>query len=396
VSTSALKGIRVLDLSSFLAGPSCGQLMSDFGAEVIKVESTSGDEMRQWSPVVDGESITFMAANRGKRALALNLKTEKGRQILYELVRQSDVVLHNFLPKVANRLGVDWEIIKDLNPRIVMCSISGYGSQGALANKPGFDLMVQAFSGLMSVTGDPDGPPKRLGASLLDITTGVFAFSAIVTALLARAEGRCESQHVEVSLLATSVHLLNYHITSYLNASKQPRREGSGVGHLVPYQSFEASDGFVLAGATNDEVFKRFCRVLGVPDLALDPRFVTGADRVKNRAPLIEILDSLFPQHSVDHWISSFEQEGIPCSPVQTVEQLVKHPQIEEMNLLLPEKSHVGKDLQLLGIPIRMNGTPGKPGCRPPRLGENSAEVLREILGYDDIALEQLRKEAVI
>ena len=393
---TALKGIRVLDLSSFLAGPSCGQLMSDFGAEVIKVESNSGDEMRQWSPVVDGESITFMAANRGKKALTLNLKTAKGREILYDLVRHSDVLIHSFLPNVASRLGVVWETIEKVNPRIIMCSISGYGSRGEMANKPGFDLMVQAFSGLMSVTGDPDGPPKRIGASTLDITTGVFAYSAIVTALLARAEGRCESQHVEVSLLATSVHLLNYHITSYLNAGKLPKREGSGVGHLVPYQSFEASDGFVLAGATNDEVWKRFCRVLGVPDLAFDPRFMTGADRVNNRAPLIEILDPLFRQHSVDHWISCFEQEGIPCSPVQTVEQMVRDPQIAEMNLLLREKSHVGKDIQLLGIPIRMNGTPGTPGCRPPRLGENSNEVLREILGYDDIVLEQLRKEAVI
>ena len=396
MSVSALKGIRVLDLSSFLAGPSCGQLLSDFGAEVIKIESNSGDEMRQWSPVVDGESITFMAANRGKKALTLNLKTEKGKKILYDLVRQSDVLIHSFLPNVANRLGVVWEIINKLNSRIIMCSISGYGSQGAMANKPGFDLMVQAFSGLMSVTGDPDGPPKRVGASTLDITTGVFAYSAIVTALLARAEGHCESQHVEVSLLATSVHLLNYHVTSYLNAGKQPKREGSGVGHLVPYQSFMASDGFVLAGATNDEVWKRFCRVLGVADLASDPRFVTGADRVKNRVPLIEILDAQFPRHSVAHWISCFEKEGIPCSPVQTVEQLVAHPQIAEMNLLLREKSHVGKDVQLLGIPIRMNGTPGAPGCRPPRLGENSNEVLREILGYDDIVLEQLRKEAVI
>lgn len=396
MSVSALTGIRVLDLSSFLAGPSCGQLLSDFGAEVIKIENNSGDEMRQWSPVVDGESITFMAANRGKKALTLNLKTDKGKEILYDLVRHSDVLIHSFLPNVANRLGVVWETINKLNPRIIMCSISGYGSQGAMANKPGFDLMVQAFSGLMSVTGDPDGSPKRVGVSTLDITTGIFAYSAIVTALLARAEGRCESQHVEVSLLATSVHLLNYHITSYLNTGKQPKREGSGVGHLVPYQSFQANDGFVLAGATNDEVWKRFCRVLGVPDLAADERFVTGADRVKNRTPLIEILASLFSQNSVNHWISCFEQEGIPCSPVQTVEQLVEHPQVAEMNLLLREKSHVGKDVKLLGIPIRMNGTPGSAGCRPPRLGENSNEVLREVLGYDDIVLEQLRKEAVI
>lgn len=396
MSITALEGIRVLDLSSFLAGPSCGQLLSDFGAEVIKIESNSGDEMRQWSPIVDGESITFMAANRGKKALTLNLKTERGRQILYDLVRHSDVLLHNFLPTVAGRLGVDWEIISKLNPRIIMCSISGYGSRGAMANKPGFDLMVQAFSGLMSVTGDPDGPPKRVGVSTLDITTGIFAFSAIVTALFARADGRCESQHVEVSLLATSVHLLNYHITSYLNAGKQPKREGSGVGHLVPYQAFEANDGFVLAGATNDEVWRRFCSVLDVPDLAIDPRFVTGIDRVNNRSQLIEILEPLFRQHSVDHWISCFERERIPCSPVQTVEQLVEDSQMAEMNLLLAGKSHVGKDIQLLGIPIRMNGTPGTPGCRPPRLGENSNEVLREILGYDDIVLEQLREEKVI
>lgn len=396
MNTTALQGVKVLDLSSFLAGPSCGQLLSDFGAEVIKIENKSGDEMRQWAPIVDGDSITFMAANRGKKALTLNLKTKQGKEILYDLVRQSDVLLHNLLPNVAGRLGVDWETIKQLNPRIIMCSISGYGSRGPLANKPGFDLMAQAFSGIMSVTGDPDGAPKRVGISTLDITTGIFAYAGIVTALLARAEGRCESQHVEVSLLATSVHLLNYHITNYLNGGVTPRREGSGVGHLVPYQAFEAEDGYVLVGATNDEVWRRFCTVIGHADLAHDFRFATGSDRVKHRNLLIEIIEPLIRGQTVEYWISCFEKERIPCSPVRTVEQLVQDPQIAAMNLLLPEKSHGGSDIKLLGIPIGMSGTPGSAGCRPPRIGENTDDILRDKLGFDKPLLEKLRQELVI
>jgi crotonobetainyl-CoA:carnitine CoA-transferase CaiB-like acyl-CoA transferase len=277
-----------------------------------------------------------------------------------------------------------------------MCSISGYGSRGPLANKPGFDLMVQAFSGLMSVTGDPDGPPKRVGVSTLDITTGIFAFAGINAALLARAEGRCESQHVEVSLLATSVHLLNYHITSYLNAGVKPQRAGSGVGHLVPYQSFEAEDGYVLVGATNNEVWQRLCGVVGKAGLSGDPRFATGADRVRNKDLLIDLLDPLFRRQTVSEWISRFEQARIPCSPVQTVEQLVKDQQIAAMNLLVPEDSHSRTCMQLLGIPIEMTGTPGVPGCRPPRLGEDTDVVLRDKLGLDEIALGKLRQDAVI
>jgi crotonobetainyl-CoA:carnitine CoA-transferase CaiB-like acyl-CoA transferase len=396
MTTTALGGTRVLDLSSFLAGPSCAQLLSDFGAEVIKIESRSGDEMRQWSPIVDGESITFKAANRGKTSVTLNLKSESGKRILYDLVRQSDVLIHSFLPNVASRLGVDWETIKQCNPRIIMCSISGYGSRGPLANKPGFDLMVQAFSGLMSVTGDPDGPPKRVGVSTLDITTGIFAFAGINAALLARAEGRCESQHVQVSLLATSVHLLNYHITGHLNAGVTPQRAGSGVGHLVPYQSFEAQDGYVLVGATNNDVWQRFCGVVGNPELSSDPRFATGPDRVQNKHPLIEILEPLIRCQTVDQWIARFERAQIPCSPIQTVEQLVKHRQIAEMNLLVTEDSDDKTSMQLLGIPIEMTGTPGLPGCRPPRLGEDTDMILREKLGLDEIALQNLRQDSII
>lgn len=392
----ALAGIVVLDLSSFVAGPTCAQMLSDFGAEVIKMEDRRGDEMRQWPPVIDGESTNFIAANRGKRSVTLNLKSEAGRDLLYKLVEKADVLIHSFLPAVAARLGLEWETLQARNPRLILCSLSGYGDRGPLSNKPGFDLMVQAFSGVMDLTGDPDGPPKRAGISTIDISTGLLAYIGISTALFARQAGKCEGQHVRVSLLETSMALLGYHITNYLDGARRPRREGSGVGHLVPYQAFLARDGYVLAGATNDDVWKRFGSALGRPDLGIDTRFALAADRVTNRAALIAAIEPVFLTKSVREWVAIFEEHKVPAAPVQSVEQLVLEPQVAAMDMLIPMDSVTGKQVQLVGIPVKLSGTPGVPKRRSPGLGEHTDEVLSELLHLSATELEQLRKEGAI
>ena len=396
MNSRALEGITVLDLSSFVAGPTCAQLFADFGAEVVKIEDRRGDEMRQWPPVVDGESSNFIAANRGKRSMTLNLKSTEGRELLYRLAEKADVLIHSFLPNVAARLGLEWETLRGRNPRLILCSLSGYGDRGPMANKPGFDLMVQAFSGIMALTGDPDGPPKRAGISTIDISTGLLAYIGITTALLARSLGRCEGQHVRVSLLETSMALLGYHITNYLDGGKKPQRAGSGVGHLVPYQAFQAADGFVLAGATNDEVWRRFSEAIGRPELGTDSRFALAADRVINRRVLLGIIEPLFLSKTVREWVALFERNTVPTAPVQTVEQLVSEPQVAHMDMLIPMDSVTGKMIQLVGVPVKLSETPGTPGRRPPGLGEHTAEVLAEMLQVSSSEVERLRSEGVI
>ncbi|TBR20757.1 MAG: CoA transferase, partial [Reyranella sp.] len=245
---TAFAGIRVLDLSRVLAGPFCGQMLADFGADVIKVEDVGGDENRKWAPVIDGQSANFLSVNRGKRGMTLNLKSESGQEVLADLVRKADVVIDSFLPGVARRLGVDDARLRALRPDLVHATISGYGHEGPLAAKPGYDLMLQAFSGMMAMTGERDGGPIRAGASFIDMATGLLAFSGIASALYARQAGRAGGQHIQVSLLETAIALLGYHVPAYTMGGKVPPRDGSGVWHIVPYQAFATRDGHVLAG----------------------------------------------------------------------------------------------------------------------------------------------------
>jgi crotonobetainyl-CoA:carnitine CoA-transferase CaiB-like acyl-CoA transferase len=393
---TALAGIKVLDLSRVLAGPSCGQLFADMGADVIKVEGLEGDENRRWLPVVDGTSANFLSVNRGKRGITLNLKSSRGQEILSRLVRRSDVLIENFPPNTAARLGLSWEALSAINENLIHLSITGYGSRGPLRNRPGYDNMLQAFTGMMAMTGETDAGPARLGPSLIDMGTGMLAFAGACAALLARAQGKVKGQHVETSLLQTAVAQLGYHFTAYTIAGVVPQRTGSAVWHIVPYQAFQTADGWVLAGATNDAAWARLADVIGMADLATNPLYIDARGRSDRREELIALISPKFLAHSTEEWVKRLDAVRVPCSPVQDVAQVIAHPQLAAMNLVHEVDDGHGGTLKLAGVPLNMSGTPPQPGRRPPDLGEHTESVLRDDLGYSIEEISLMRALEVI
>jgi crotonobetainyl-CoA:carnitine CoA-transferase CaiB-like acyl-CoA transferase len=393
---SAFSGIRVLDLSRVLAGPSCGQLLADFGADVIKVEDVGGDENRKWAPLVDGESANYLSVNRGKRGMTLNLKSTAGQEILAALVRKSDVVIDSFLPAVSKRLGVDDDRLRALRPDLIHVTISGYGHDGPLAEKPGYDLMLQAFSGMMAMTGERDGGPIRAGASFIDMATGMLAFAGVSAALYARLAGHAPGQHIRVSLLETAIALLGYHVPAYTMAGKLPPRDGSGVWHIVPYQAFRTLDGYVLAGATNDAAWQRLCTAIGATELGANPAYTTSAQRIENREPVIEALSRIFATRETAEWVRLLDAANVPCSPVNDIAQTLAHPQVAAMQMVLDVTGRTGRNLRLAGVPLNLSATPAVPGGMPPALGEHTDAILKDELGFGDDLISALRKEGAI
>jgi crotonobetainyl-CoA:carnitine CoA-transferase CaiB-like acyl-CoA transferase len=390
----ALDGLKVLDLSRVLAGPYCGQLLADMGADVLKVESPEGDENRKWPPLMDdGESCNFGSVNRGKRSLTLNLKEPRAQAILHDLVKRSDVLLHSFLPDVAARLGCDIEAVQKLNPRMIVCTISGYGGNGPLRNKPGYDLMVQAFSGIMSTTGFVDGPPVRTGVSFIDMSTGLSAYAAIMTALVVRGNtGRGTA--VRASLLESAINWLGYHAVAFWETGYIPKPEGSGVWHLVPYQAFRCSDGWMLAGATNDAVWLRFCDALELPELAKDERFHGPENRAAKRDILVPMLEAQFATKPVAHWMERMEARRIPASPLHTLDQILTHPQVEA-NGLKVSATRGDKRMDLVGTPFKLGEGGGVGSTLAPSLGADTDAILAE-LGYSATEIAEMRGGKVI
>lgn len=393
---AALAGIRVLDLSRVLAGPYCGQLLADFGADVIKVEDVRGDENRRWEPIIEGQSANYLSVNRGKRAITLNLKSAEGQEILKGLVARSDVVIDSFLPEVACRLGVDDESLRKVQPSLVHVTISGYGAAGPLRNRPGYDLMLQAFTGMMSITGEPGGGPIRSGASVIDMSTGMLAYAGVMTALFARQGGAAQGQHIQVSLLETGLALLGYHLVDHAANGRQPVRGGSGVWSIVPYQVFDTQDGAILAGATNDTTWKRLCDELDLPSLAADAAYATAAARIANREPLIERLQAAFRCQCTNEWMRRLDAAGVPCSPVHDIGQALAHPQVEANEMVVRAADAKGMERHMVGVPIKMTATPARPGSAPPYLGEHTDGILAELFGFDAARLQELRNQGVI
>jgi crotonobetainyl-CoA:carnitine CoA-transferase CaiB-like acyl-CoA transferase len=388
-----LHGIRVVDLSRVLAGPHCAQLLADFGADVIKVEGPGGDENRGWPPHgPDGQSANFASVNRGKRGLVLDLKTPAARDILLRLVRDADVLIHSFLPDTAARLGISLEQLRAGNPRLVVATISGYGAEGPLADKRGYDLMVQAFAGAMSTTGTAGGSPIRCGVSFIDMSTGISLYAGIVTALLARTTTGIGTW-VRGSLLETAVALLGYHAVAWMQSGVLPVPQGSGSGHLVPYQAFRCQDGYMLAGAPNDGAWTRFCDALEWPELASDPRFHGNVARVEQREILIPILEERFGRRPVIYWVERFEARSVACSPLHTVDQVMAHPQVAANAMRVTVRDADGVDRDLVGTPFKLSEGGGVSATAAPRLGADTAAVLNDRLGLSMEEIAQLRTE---
>jgi crotonobetainyl-CoA:carnitine CoA-transferase CaiB-like acyl-CoA transferase len=374
-----LQGIRVLDLSRVLAGPYCTMVLGDLGADVIKVESPEGDETRSWGPpFTDGESAYYLCVNRNKRSIVFDFKTDHGQEVLHQLIRRSDVLVENFRPGTLARFSLDFESASRLNPKLIYCSISGFGQTGPLRDKPGYDFMIQAMGGLMSITGEPDGEPLKVGVAVADLFAGQNAVIAILAALQARTlTGR--GQHLDISLFDSQVAMLANVASNFLVSGNLPRRYGNAHANIVPYQSFQASDAWFVLAVGNDKQFEKLCRAMAVPELAGDTRFRTNADRVKNREDLIGILKPIFRTRTSAEWLSALEEAGIPCGPINTLDQVFAMPQVETREMLIQMKHSEVGDLRLVGSPLKFSETPVDYKLAPPRLGEHTDEVIMEL-----------------
>ena len=397
VNNGALAGIRVLDLTRVLAGPYCTMFLGDLGAEVVKVEQPGvGDDTRGWGPpFAGGESAYFLCTNRNKKSLTVDLKSADGIALIKQLAGQADVLIENFRPGAMDRLGLGEKELRAGNSRLVYASLSGFGADGPMADIPGYDLIVQAWGGLMSITGTNESGPLKVGVAIIDLVAGLMLGKAIVAALYAR-EKIGVGQKIDTSLLEAEVATLINAGSNYLIGGKVPGRWGNAHPTIVPYQSFQTADSFLVLGAASESIWKRLCPALKRAELADDPRFAKNADRVANRQELIAILSAIFMTQTTEHWVTALNQANVPCAPVQTIDQVFAAPQVLHRNMLV-EVDHptVGK-IRMAGIPVKFSATPASVRLPPPLLGEHNDDVLSSWLGMQSEAIDQLKKKSVI
>lgn len=391
-----LVGIRVLDLSKVLAGPLCAQYLGDLGADIIKVETVGqGDETRGWPPFpAPGLGTVFLSANRNKRSIAVDLKTEKGREIVHALAKSADVAIESFGTGVAERLRIDAATLRALNDRLIHCSISGFGRSGPLKNSPGYDVILQAFSGIMSMTGDANGGYIRSPISPIDQMTGVHAFSGIMALLYAR-EKTGQGGTIQVSLFETALGLLGYNLQTYWERGVQPPKCGSSHESLCPYQAFETADGPIMIGVANDNLWRKFCQVTGLETIVGDPKFRTNADRVKHRDETLRHVQSALVKHPVAYWNDALSRIGVPCSPINSIAQLLEHPHTAASGIIVEYDHGDAGGLKAVGHPVLINDEPRRAGSPPPMHGQHTDDVLRE-LGMSSEAIDELRRTDVV
>jgi crotonobetainyl-CoA:carnitine CoA-transferase CaiB-like acyl-CoA transferase len=399
-----LSHIRVLDLSRVLAGPWTGQNLADLGAEVIKIERPGvGDDSRAFGPpwLKDREgkdtrdSAYFTSANRGKKSVTVNLAVAQGQALVRDLALACDVLIENYKYGDLARYGLGYEQLRELNPRLVYCSVTGFGHTGPYRERPGYDFMIQGMGGMMSVTGEPDGGPQRAGVPIADIITGMYASIAICAALAHR-EHSGRGQHLDLALLDSQIALLAYQNTNYFATGVPPARIGNLHPNIVPYQPFRASDGEIILACGNDNLYRRFCEAAGCPELARDARFATNAKRVENRAELTRLLGDVFRKRTKREWLQVLEAAGVPNGPINDVAQVFEEPQVKARGVRI-ELDHVAAGrLPMVASPMRFSGTPIEYRLAPPVLGQHTAEVLSKLLGKSDADIAGLRDAGVI
>ncbi|MEP0806117.1 MAG: CoA transferase [Chloroflexota bacterium] len=399
-----LQNIRILDITRALAGPYCTMMLGDLGADVIKVERPgSGDESRGWGPPFvgkpygpyPGESAYFIAANRNKRSVTVNIQSAEGQEIVRRLAGISDVLVENYRTGDLDKLGLGYNDLHRLYPRLIYCSISGYGRTGPYAERPGYDAILQAEGGMMSITGPVEGPPSRVGIPIIDITAGMFAATAILAALRAR-DLTGEGQLVDISLFDSHLALLTNVASNYLVGGKPPRRLGNAHPNLAPYEAFTARDGWFILGVANERQWETLCNLLAHPELKADPRFATNGDRVANRETLVAELNKIFSQRSVDEWLADIANAGLPCGPINSIPQVFAHPQTQARGMTLETEHPAAGAVKLTGFPYKLSETPAELHAPPPMLGQHTDEVLTSLLGYTPEEVASLRASKAI
>jgi crotonobetainyl-CoA:carnitine CoA-transferase CaiB-like acyl-CoA transferase len=391
-----LDGIRVLDLTRFMAGPFGTAMLADYGADVIKVEPPGeGDGARAWGPpFAGGESIYFLSVNRNKRSITLNLRHPEGRALLLKLADRADVLVENFTPGTAGRLGIAEDVLRERNPRLIYCAISGFGQTGPYRDRSAFDLILQGMGGVMGTTGEEGGDPVRVGIPIADIAGGMYAAYAITLALLARNQSGV-GQYLDVSLMDAQISWLSYYVGIYLTTGEIPPRRGSAHATVVPYQAFACADGrYITLGTGNDRLFRRFCEVAGAP-LADDPRFRANPDRIRHRDELIPVLEALFKSRPAAAWLDALQEVGVPCGPISTVDEIVADPQVRAREMVVEIEHPSAGRITVTGLPVKCSETPGSIRRPPPRLGEHTDAVLAD-LGLAPAEISRLRSSGVV
>ena len=393
-----LQNIRVIDLSRIVVGPYCSMVLGDMGADVIKIEMPeTGDETRMWGPpFAGGESAYFISLNRNKRSLTLNLKTEKGKNILRRLIADADVLVENFRLGTLDKLGFGYDVIKELNPRMIYCSITGFGKTGPYASEAGVDIVVAAEAGLIGITGEQNGPPAKVGVAITDILTALFAQGAIANALYHR-EKTGKGQCIDLSLFESQVATLFNMSSNYLISGAVPRRWGLAHASIVPYQGFKTSDGvYILVAVTSEKMWENFCRAIDRPELASNPEFDSNEKRVIHREKLTPMLEALFAGQTADDWLHRLKAVKIPCGRVNTMDRVFNHPQIDPLDMVVEVDHPTAEKIKLVGIPVKYSETPGSIRLPPPLLGQHTQEILTSLLGYTDTDIAALRAEGVV
>ena len=390
-----LEGIRVLDFSRVLSGPYCAMVLGDLGADIIKVERDgAGDDLRGWGPpfMPDGESTYFLSVNRNKRSVVLDLKTQSGRDLALRLAQASDVVLENFRPEVMESLGLDYGRLSALHPGLIYCSITGYGTTGPLAGRPGYDVITQGMGGLMSVTGEPDGAPMRVGVAIVDLVTGLYSAVAILGALQSRMRSG-KGQRVDLSLLESCLSVMPNLTAGYLMAGEKPVRLGNGHPNTVPYKGFPTRDGNLTLAVGNDGQWQRLCKAMGHPEFADDPRYAENRARIARRSEVEELVSGWFRERNTDEWVKLLADAEVPCGPIHTIDRILSDSQIEALGLLKTLVHPTSGALRVVGAPFHFSADDTEPYLPPPRLGEHTGAVLKELLSLNDADLRELEQK---